>query len=160
MALRALKPWFPQQGSLITIASFALALLAGCGGAHLISTSRATTRERLQLSVDEREHLRAGMRSFLESVGGITQGLAENQMQRVAKSAKRSGWSMMDASAAATALKLPPEFVAISIDTHQKFDDLAAEASAGATKAKVLADLTQILGNCTSCHAMYRLGPR
>jgi cytochrome c556 len=55
------------------------------------------------------------------------------------------------------ALKLPPEFVAVSIDTHQKFDDLAAAASSGATKAKVLEDLAHILTNCTSCHAGYRL---
>lgn len=102
----------------------------------------------------------AGMRVFLESIEGITRGLAENKMPLVARSAKRSGWGMMDASAAATALKLPPEFVAISIDTHQKFDDLAAEASSGTTKAHVLRRLSDLLANCTSCHGSYRLSPR
>jgi len=104
--------------------------------------------------------MRAGMRAFLESVEGITQGIAEGSKQRVAASARRSGWAMMDDAATAMALKLPPEFVAVSIDTHQKFDDLAAAAEAGAAKGKLLGDLGQILTNCTACHASYRLSPQ
>jgi len=143
---------------LVAIASLTLALLTGCTGAQLVPTR--TAREPLRLSMQEREHMRAGMRAFLESVEGINKGLAENRVQLVAKSAKRSGWSMMDAEATATALKLPPEFVAISIDTHQKFDDLAAAASTGAPKSEILRRLGDILSNCTSCHAAYRLTPQ
>lgn len=120
----------------------------------------ASARTALSLSPGERAHMRAGMRAFLESVEGITQGIAEGSMQRVAASARRSGWAMMDDAATAMALKLPPEFVAVSIDTHQKFDELAAAAEAGAPKSKLLGDLGQILTNCTACHASYRLSPQ
>ena len=154
MARRSTKTRCSPTALLVAIAGFTLTLLAGCAGSQLVAS-----REPLHLTAPEREHMRAGMRAFLESVEGITQGVAENNRQAVARSAKRSGWSMMDATAAATALKLPPEFVAVSIDTHQKFDDLAAEASSGAPKAKLLQGLGQILNNCTSCHAAYRLAP-
>ncbi|CAN1724922.1 putative Cytochrome c' [Hyphomicrobium sp. 1Nfss2.1] len=120
----------------------------------------ASARAALSLSPGEQAHIRAGMRAFLESVEGITQGIAEGSMKRVAGSARRSGWAMMDDAATAMAMKLPPEFVAVSIDTHQKFDDLAAAAEAGAPKAKLLGDLGQILTNCTACHASYRLSPQ
>lgn len=146
-------------GLLVALASFSLALLTGCAAERLISTS-ASAREPLHLSAAEREHMRSGMRAFLESVEGITKGLAENRNEAVATSARRSGWSMVDETATALALKLPPEFVAVSIDTHQKFDDLAAAASSGATKAKLLGDLGRILDNCTACHATYRLTPQ
>jgi cytochrome c556 len=159
MALGADKSRGNAPGLLVVLAGFALALLTGCAGSQLIP-SRAAAREPLPLSAQEREHMRAGMRAFLESVEGITQGIAQSKMKLVAKSANRSGWSMMDATATAIALKLPPEFVAISIDTHQKFDDLASAASSGATKSKLLQDLAQILDNCTSCHAAYRLTPQ
>jgi cytochrome c556 len=148
-----------RQAAVITTASFVLTLLTGCGGAYLASTSQASQRQPLQLSASEREHLRAGMRTYLESVEGITQGLAENKMQAVAKSAKRSGQSLMDETAVAMVLKLPPAFVAASIDTHGKFEALAAAAAAGAPKAQLLDDLGQILSSCTACHATYRLSP-
>lgn len=147
-----------RSGAFIAIVSFALTLLSGCGGAYLASSGRATPREALNLSASERAHLRAGMRTYLESVEGITQGLAENKMQAVATSARRSGQSLMDETAMAMALKLPPDFVAASIETHGKFEELADKAAA-ATKAQVLDTLGQILSKCTACHARYRLNP-
>lgn len=159
MALDAEKSRRSAPGVLAALTAFSLALLTGCTGAQLVS-KRAATREPLHLSASERDHMRSGMRAFLESVEGITKGIADNRIETVAKSAKRSGWSMVDETATALALKLPPEFVAISIDTHQRFDDLAAAASAGATKARLLDDLGRILNNCTACHATYRLAPQ
>jgi cytochrome c556 len=148
-----------RQGAFITLASFLLSLLTGCGGAYLASTTQPSQRAPLRLTAPEREHLRAGMRVYLESIEGITQALADNKMQAVAKSATRSGQSLMDESAVAMVLKLPPEFVAASIDTHGKFEALAANAAAGAPKAQLLDDLGQILSSCTACHATYRLSP-
>ncbi|MFN3623892.1 MAG: hypothetical protein ACK4TP_07490 [Hyphomicrobium sp.] len=159
MALARSKSKSVLQGRAIVVASFLSALLAGCAGAQLVSSGHAPVQQPLHLSAHESEHMRAGMRAFLESIEGVTRGIAENKRSAIARSAKRSGWSMMDATATETALKLPPQFVAVSIDTHQKFDDLAASASSGAPKAKLLEDLGHILANCTSCHAMYRLAP-
>ena len=140
------------------------ALLTACGGAQLESASRAASRAAartlIQLSASEREHLRLGMRVYLESVEGITDALADNKMLLVAKAAKKSGMGMVDELEIAIAMKLPPEFVAISLDTHQKFDALAQEAAEGGTKVGALTHIGEILANCTACHATYRLSPQ
>ena len=76
------------------------------------------------------------------------------------KAAKKSGMGMVDEPEIAIAMKLPPEFVAISLDTHQKFDALAQEAAEGGTKVGALTHIGEILANCTACHATYRLSPQ
>ena len=58
-----------------------------------------------------------------------------------------------------TGLKLPLGFASMSFDTHDKFDKLAEKAKRGASRAEVLTDLRDIMGNCVSCHASYRLAP-
>jgi hypothetical protein len=136
------------------------ALLTACGGAQLESASRAAARTPIQLSASEREHLRLGMRVYLESVEGITDALADNKMLLVAKAAKKSGMGMVDEPEIAIAMKLPPEFVAISLDTHQKFDAMAQEAAEGGTKVGALTHIGEILANCTACHVTYRLSPQ
>jgi hypothetical protein len=135
-----------------------LTLLTACGAAQL--GSRAAGREPIQLSPNEREQLRRGMRVYLESIEGITQALAENKLSLAAKSAKKSGMGMMDEEAVETAMKLPPGFVALSLDTHQKFDALGLEAAGGGTKIGALKQLDEILVNCTACHATFRLSSR
>lgn len=137
-----------------------LTLLTACGGAQLEPASGAAARAPIQLSASEREHLRLGMRVMLESVEGVTEALADNKMRAVAKPAKKSGMDMVDDAMIAMAMKLPPEFVALSLDTHQKFDALAVEAAEGGTKAGALKHLGEILANCTACHAAYRLSPQ
>lgn len=113
-------------------------------------------REKIELSFKEREEIRAGMRAYLESVQGIVEGLAQHKMAVVAKSAARSGEAMVKDVPVLMALKLPPEFVVISMDTHKKFDELAREARVTRTKLAVTSKLAEVLMNCTSCHAMYK----
>lgn len=47
----------------------------------------------------------------------------------------------------------------MSFDTHDKFDKLAEKATRGRSRAELLSDLRDIMGNCISCHASYRLAP-
>jgi hypothetical protein len=65
--------------------------IAACSVAHDASLSHAETRTPIELSAKEREHMRAGMRAYLEAVDGITTALGENRMPEVAKSAKAVG---------------------------------------------------------------------
>ncbi len=53
--------------------------------------------------------------------------------------------------------KLPPDFILMSLDTHQKFEALSRMESGDGTRNAALEDLRDILANCTACHAMYRL---
>lgn len=114
-------------------------------------------RETITLPAAEAETLRAGMRGYLESVQGIVAGLAASQPAAVAAEARKSGEAMLDGKVIATGLSMPAGFIAISLDTHRKFDDLARAASSGAPRLQILAKLNDILANCTSCHAAYRL---
>ena len=134
--------------------------LAGCGDTQLELPSRAEMRAPIDLSVKEQEHLRFEMRKLLESVERITGALAENKMDLVAENAKRSGMGMVDGAAISIAMKTTPEFVALSADMHQKFDDLASYATEGGTKTGALNQLGAILADCTACHAAHRIGPK
>jgi hypothetical protein len=137
-------PRFPQK-PIVTGATLlsCFAFLAGCGVAQLGSPSRAELRTPIELSVKEQEHLRFEMRKLLESVEGIG-ALAENKMELVARNAEKAGMGMVDDAAISIASNLTPEFVALSLDVHQKFDDLALYA----------------LATCTACHAAYRISPK
>lgn len=133
--------------ALALAAALAVVPTAGRGG---------DVRVRVEVSSAEREEIRAGMRAYLESVQGIVEGLAQHKMAVVARSAEKSGERMVKDVSLAVALKLPPEFVMISVDTHKKFDELARAARETRTKLAVTAKLSEVLMNCTSCHAMYR----
>ena len=133
-------------------------LLGACGAAQPgLTATGPDQRTAIALTREEARHLRRGMRIFLESVQGIIDGANRNDMRQVAASADRSGMGLVEDLTFADVLKLPPEFVALSLDTHQKFAALARTAREGAGKKQVMEDLGWILTNCTACHASYRL---
>jgi hypothetical protein len=140
----------------VLIVAFVL-LLGGC--AHPATPSGAEARSSIELSAKDRERLRKGMRVYLECVQGISDALGDNKMGGVSRSARRCGMDMVDDVSFKDVLTLPPEFLALSLDTHQKFDALAQEAVGRATNSSVLQQLGAILANCTACHAAYRLSP-
>lgn len=116
-------------------------------------------RTTITLDTAEREHLLAGMRTYLVSVQGIVAALAENQTPRIAEAAKPSGAKALQTVSPITAVKLPAGFVSISFDTHDKFDKLAERALKQPSRGEMLSDVRDLLANCTSCHMMYRLTP-
>jgi len=134
-------------------------LLAACSVANDATRFPAEARTPIELSAKEGDRLRAGMRLYLECVEGITGALGENKISGVGRSASHCGMHMVDNVSFAEVLTLPPEFLALSLDTHQKFDALAQEATEHSTRASALKQLDAILANCTACHAAYRLVP-
>lgn len=113
----------------------------------------------IQLAPDEAEHLRLGMRRYLESIQGIVEALPRGKMSMVASSARQSGMVMVQDLPISVVTKLPPEFILMSLDTHQKFEALSRSASTDGTRGGALKELRDILANCTACHTMYRLSP-
>jgi hypothetical protein len=136
-----------------------LLLLTACGVSHGLTLGRPDTRTTIGLAPKEREQLRQGMRIYLESVEAIVDGVHRNNLRAVAGSAKRSGMSMLEDISLGEAVKLPPEFIILSIDTHQRFDALSRLAEAGESKSGIMDQLSGILANCTSCHSTYRVAP-
>jgi hypothetical protein len=114
----------------------------------------ADSRTPIQLPPEARDAVLAEMRLMLGSVQGVIDGVARSDTTAIRRAAAASGLVM----AADPALEqvLPQQFLLMGMATHQAFDSLAANASAGPTAAvERLADIT---GRCVACHAVYRLG--
>ena len=124
-----------------------------------VAAEASPPRETIELSAREREHLKAGMRAYLESIQGVIEGLAKHDFKAIARSAARSGMASVKDVSPALALRLPPQFTLMSVDTHERFDALAREARdmrETRSKLSVTSKLNDVLQNCTSCHAMFR----
>jgi hypothetical protein len=121
--------------------------------------AKGDPREAMALNPDEAERLLAGMRTYLESIQGIVAALAENDIGRVPDIAARSGNKLLEGVGPLTGLKVPLGFSSMSFDTHNKFEKLADKARRGSSRAELLTDLRDIMGNCISCHETYRLAP-
>lgn len=126
-----------------------------------VAHSRADeAREAIVLTAAESEHLRAGMRRYLQSTQDIVDALAAGKVERVAASARGSGVRAVEDVSLVSAAKLPPQLVTLGLDTHQRFDALADAAERSASRKELLERLGAILANCSGCHAMYRVAPR
>jgi hypothetical protein len=121
--------------------------------------SQGDPREAVALSPEEAEALLAGMRTYLETIQGIVAAMAENHVDQVPGIASRSGAKLLENVVPSTGLKVPLGFGMMAFDTHDKFDKLAEKARRGTSRSEVLNDLRDIMGNCISCHASYRLAP-
>lgn len=121
--------------------------------------AKGDPREAVALNPDEAERLLAGMRTYLETIQGIVAALAENDIGRVPDIAARSGNKLLEGVGPLTGLKVPLGFSSMSFDTHDKFDKLADKARRGSSRTELLTDMRDIMGNCISCHATYRLAP-
>ncbi|AGK56784.1 hypothetical protein HYPDE_25498 [Hyphomicrobium denitrificans 1NES1] len=144
--------WF-----VVAVCAAAAMLFAGSVSAQRRSHARGDSREALTLSPAEAAEMLSGMRTYLETVQGIVSALAENKVARVPEIAARSGAKLLGSMNPITGLKAPIGFTMMSLDTHDKFDKLAEKARRGTSRTEVLTDLQDILGNCTGCHAAYRL---
>lgn len=146
--------------SVVAVLSCAAALAAVApAGAQRAPQSQGDPREAVTLDAAEVEALLAGMRTYLESIQGIVAALAENDVARVPAIAGKSGARALKDVSPVTGLKAPLAFTSMSLDTHDKFDKLADAARKGTSRTEVLGALRDIMANCISCHATYRLAP-
>jgi hypothetical protein len=149
----------------ILVAPAVLVLSAGYSYKHTTTAHAAgapgrETREALVLTLRERDHMLAGMRTYLESIQGIISSLATNQTKEVASHAERSGKKLLENVEPGLAFAVPVGFTSMSLDTHTKFDELADKARKGTSRIEIISDLSAILANCTTCHAAYRISPK
>jgi len=109
------------------------------------------------LNDNERNLVLAEMRAFLVSIQQINQGLAEDDMERVAMSARRSGNAAQDSMPGSLVGKLPIEFKKLGRDTHTRFDQLAMDAEDLEDNSHTMEQLSTLMQNCVTCHATYRI---
>jgi len=119
-------------------------------------TESVDGRTAILLEKPERDLVLSEMRTFLESVQGITGGISDDDMKRVAGSARKSGMGAQAAVPGSLVGKLPLTFKQLGFDTHSKFDALALDADDLGDRDHTLSQLNTILNNCVACHAAYR----
>ena len=96
------------------------------------------------------------MRRFLALVQIITVALGNDDMHGIIEAAKIVGMRDENPPPALIA-KLPLEFKTMGMGTHTAFDDLAKLTRKGADAQKVAAALGEIMTNCVTCHAAYKI---
>ncbi len=109
------------------------------------------------LTEDERNLVLNEMRISLDTVRAITVSLSKEEMDIVAKSAKKVGMGASGEMPPALAKKLPQQFKMLAMQVHKGFDQLALDATDMGDKQQTLEQLGAVLGNCVACHAIYRL---
>ena len=111
----------------------------------------------IHLNAAERNHLLSEMRAFLESIQQISEGIAEQDMIKVAANARKSGMKAGGGAPAGMGKKLPAEFKKLGPDTHRKFDQLALDADDLGDEQYALKQLSILMKNCVACHRTYRI---
>ncbi len=152
-----MKPLHARTYQALTLV-LSLILLALIGKFFIGSnTSTAEDgRQAISLTANEAALIRSDMRLFLTAVQGITQGIAEDDMAKVAEAAKEIGSDQNRAAPITLMAKLPPEFRKLDFALHGEFEVIATQAEAD-DKAALLGLLSNILQRCNRCHEGFTL---
>jgi len=122
------------------------------------STVPATDgRQAITLNANEKDLILAEMRTMLASVQGVVEGIANQDMKRVALAARQSGSAAAAQIPAGLMAKLPLSFKQLGYDAHLGFDEIVIGAENDEPGDMLLVRLGERLNNCVACHATYRL---
>jgi hypothetical protein len=121
------------------------------------TTAATDGRQAIQLEPHQRDLVLAEMRMFVDSLRDITRALGTGDSELFQKAALKVGLEAQEGVPLDLMKALPLPFKKLGMDTHKKFDDLAAHARQGAQSETLLVELSQLLNNCVACHAAYQL---
>ncbi|MEE9453560.1 MAG: hypothetical protein V3V13_04155 [Paracoccaceae bacterium] len=114
-------------------------------------------RTTIVLSEGEKASVLGEMRAMLEGLQTITEAIGNNDMAAVALTASSLGMVVANADSPELIAKLPLEVKTLGLGTHAAFDDLAAHAKETDNPNDILLELSDLMLNCTTCHASYRI---
>ncbi|MDD5390146.1 MAG: hypothetical protein PHD37_12420 [Gallionellaceae bacterium] len=126
-------------------------------GEHAHQAVPREQRAAIYLTTEEKAHIHQEMRLFLSSTQKIVASAAANDMKGVAEAARAAGMAAAHDVPAKLREKLPMQFKKLGHLTHQGFDDLARDADSLGDASQALKQLGQVMGNCVSCHAVFRI---
>jgi hypothetical protein len=127
---------------------------ASLAGEH--QTPSLDNRIDLGLTAEERTEFLTEMRVMLASIQGILQGIGENDRERIAEAARRSGNRMARATPETMRAKLPQAFRDLGGPTHMLFEELAVRAETDDMDSLASAAAV-IMNQCLACHATFRV---
>jgi hypothetical protein len=117
---------------------------------------KADSRVTIELPAAEYEHVMHEMRQFLVAISEVVAASLKEDFKTAVAAAKASGRSEPTGIEKSIAPKLPPAFRQLAFDTHARFDEIAALAAKG-DRIVVLEKVSELLGNCVSCHSSYAM---
>ncbi len=104
----------------------------------------------------ERAHVLAEMRTFLQGLHNIFNALARRDMKAVAVEAKPLG-KVLHHMPQAMRDRVPLAYVEMGLGLHEVFDVIARDAEAKADPFLTLSQLGEAMTYCSGCHDTYRL---
>ncbi len=114
-------------------------------------------RTAIVLSEGEKASVLGEMRDMLEGVQIITGAIAVNDMERVSEAASALGMVVANADSPELIAKLPLEVKTLGLGAHAAFDNLSEMAKTTQDPNEVLAELSDMMLACVSCHDGYRI---
>ena len=109
------------------------------------------------LEPGERAFMLHEMRDFVAGLQQVSDGLARDDMDAVAKAARAVGTAKAHDVPVAMLGKLPIEFKKLALSTHREFDTIAADAEGVRTPKHTLQQLSDVLQKCVACHSTYQI---
>ncbi len=83
--------------------------------------------------------------------------MSEEDMGKVAESAKKVGMAASGEVPPSLTAKLPQQFKMLAMQVHKGFDQIALDATEIGDQQQTLEQLGELMGNCVACHAIYKL---
>ncbi len=122
------------------------------------STTKANDgRVAVLLEPGERQAVLGEMRVLLESVQGIVDALARNDLKTVEVTARKVGKSAISTMDFRLRAKLPLDFKKLGFGTHYAFDEIADMAATDKPARDIQRKLADTMNNCIACHASFQL---
>ena len=115
------------------------------------------TRTTLTMSQSNQEFVMDEMRTFLESVQQINEGILKEDAGLIIKAAEKSGGSVIAHAPQGMLKSLPIGFKQLGFATHDTFDAIAEEAQNNFNPKQTQQQLNTLLNNCTACHKSYKI---
>lgn len=137
-------------------------LILVCGPALAVAAQPAAplngTDNRIPITVSsqERAHVLAEMRTFLQGLHNIFNALARKDMNAVAVESRPLG-KVLHHMPQAMRERLPLAYVEMGLGLHEVFDVIARDAEAKADPFMTLGQLAEAMTYCSGCHDTYRL---
>ncbi|MDT8363158.1 MAG: hypothetical protein RQ714_00715 [Nitrosomonas sp.] len=136
-----------------------LILIGVLSGAFSTSatSSDPDTRHIIPLNMMQRHHLLSEMRALLKGTQAILQSLATQDMAALAENAHNLGVAMPHTGEQHLHGILPKAFVALGMNVHRGFDEIATEAETSQRAEIILQQLSDITLVCVDCHTTYQI---
>lgn len=122
-----------------------------------VIADESDSRQVLNLSNPQRNHVLGEMRSLLAGTQMILTSLTKDDVAAVAQHAQALGFNMKHKAENPLHDVLPKDFMQLGMSMHKDFDLIAADATSLKDPKHTLQQLSATMGKCIACHETYQI---